>query len=316
MKKLINFILNFPIIKQLVDLSKKYSLPGFKKIPVHNVIEFFITETRKENLNIRAGFISFNFLLALFPAIIFFFSLMPFVPVSNFRFYLFEVLLKSSIPDSAFDYIGSVIEETVYEGTMGLSRLFFIVLTLFFASNGIVAIMNAFDKDYSSFSKRDFFHKRITALGLMVVIFILLVASGVALFGGEWLIYKIKALLNVKSDLFWYSFSVLKYLVIFFLFLFTFSFILRYAPSKLSRDRFLSPGAYLAASLSIITTLIFAYYVNNFGNYNKIYGSIGALIVVMILLYINSLALLIGFELNTSISENELKNEMDSLIKN
>jgi membrane protein len=66
--------------------------------------------------------------------------------------------------------------------------------------------------------------------------------------------------------------------------------------------QFSNPGAFLATTLSIVSSLVFAYFVNNFGQYNQIYGSIGALIVLLLWLQINAVILLIGFELNTSIA--------------
>jgi membrane protein len=100
-----------------------------------------------------------------------------------------------------------------------------------------------------------------------------------------------------------------KWLVIAALLFFTISFIYYYGPAKKRKWRFISAGSTLATCLSILTSIGFSYFVNNFGQYNKLYGSMGTLIVVLLWIYFNSLILLIGFELNASINKAKAENE-------
>ena len=82
---------------------------------------------------------------------------------------------------------------------------------------------------------------------------------------------------------------------------YTFAFIYKFGPAVTKRWKLLTPGSILGSLLSVLATIGFSIFVNNFGRYNALYGSIGTVIVLMIVIYINSLVLLIGYELNASI---------------
>ena len=104
------------------------------------------------------------------------------------------------------------------------------------------------------------------------------------------------------KDSFWlYIADFLRWLILISVYFITISILYRYGPSNTKKCKLFSPGSWLATVLAILTFWGFGYYINNFGNYNKVYGSIGTLIVIMIWLYLNSLIILIGFELNASI---------------
>jgi membrane protein len=94
----------------------------------------------------------------------------------------------------------------------------------------------------------------------------------------------------------------LRWLVIFLLFFAAIALIYRYAPAVHKKWRLINPGSILATLLMILFTMGFSWWVNHFGNYNELYGSIGTILIIMLLIYFNSLVLLIGFELNVSIS--------------
>jgi membrane protein len=125
--------------------------------------------------------------------------------------------------------------------------------------------------------------------------------AGFLLIFGKMALNRLVELHIVEKSLVFYLIMTLKWIVIIMLLFLAISFLYWLAPAKRSDFRFISPGSILATALFILTSLGFSAYVNNYGPYNKLYGSIGTLMVILIWLYLNSIALLIGFELNVSI---------------
>ena len=134
-----------------------------------------------------------------------------------------------------------------------------------------------------------------------MIIVMMIATAGFLLIIGKMAITRLVELRIVEKSLVFYLIMTLKWIVIILLMLLAISFLYWLAPAKKSEFRFISPGSILATALFILTSLGFSAYVNNFGQYNKLYGSIGTLIVILVWLYLNSIALLIGFELNMSI---------------
>jgi len=118
---------------------------------------------------------------------------------------------------------------------------------------------------------------------------------------GQLLLDKYGDIIFQFDTLTFYAIIITRWLIIVALILFSISILFHFGPAVQRKLRFISAGSSLATILLITTSVIFAYYINNFGQYNKLYGSIGTLIVIMLWIYINSLILLIGFELNASI---------------
>ena len=174
---------------------------------------------------------------------------------------------------------------------------FGLLLALFFASNAMMGLMRSFNKNYIGFQKRKGLHDRWIAIRLTVLIFglvlgclILLITQGAVL---KWMGVKNFSVRNIIFYVRWVFIIALVF--------YSIAFIYKYAPAVNKRWRLLSPGSILATFLCIMASLGFSAFVNNFGRYNALYGSIGTVIVLMALIYINSLVLLIGFELNVSI---------------
>jgi membrane protein len=184
------------------------------------------------------------------------------------------------------------------------------LLAMFFSSNAVMGIMRSFDKKYIGFRKRLGLHQRWVALRLTFILFILffvclslLIMQGAVL---KWMGVKKALFLTIINDIRW--------ALIILLFFFSISFIYRYAPAVHKKWRLISPGSILATFLMIVFTAAFSWYVSNLSNYNELYGPISTVLILMLLIYFNSLVLLIGFELNVSI--NSLKHEVDERNKN
>jgi membrane protein len=294
----------------LIRKSKKILLPGFKGIPLFDVIRFFLLQAKKTGFTERASAIAFNFTMTIPPAVIFLFTLLPYLPISKEFIAEMFTLIKDVVPGEKNNAgVISFLEDILGRQRTGLLSTGFL-LAMFFSSNAVMGIMRSFDKNYIGFIKRRGFHERWVALRLTFILFILffvclsfLIMQGAVL---KWMGVRNTFLIIVINDFRW--------LLIILLFFFSISFIYRYAPAVHKKWKFISPGSILATFLMIVFTAAFSWYVSNFSNYNELYGSISTILILMLLIYFNSLVLLIGFELNVSI--NSLKHEVDERNKN
>ena len=274
-------------------------LPGFEGASISNVFTFVIKGFRKGVLVTRASSIAFNLLLALLPASIFLITLIPFIPIKNFHQELIR-LFESIIPADAYDFLRSTIIDVITRKSGGL-LIFMFIATIVFSTNGIHALIHAFVVSAHNFRSRTWFDQRKISVILLVIIDTLFMMAGFLLIFGKVGINRLVALHIVEKRMVLYLIMTLKWIVIVLLILLAISFLYWLAPAKKSDFRFISPGSILATILFILTSLGFSAYVNYWGQYNKLYGSIGTLMVILVWLYLNSIALLIGFELNMSI---------------
>lgn len=289
----------------LIRKSKNILLPGFQGIPLFDVVRFFLAQVRKVGFTERASAIAFNFTMALPPAIIFLFTLIPYLPIPKDFIHQMFSLIRDVVPgEKNNEGLIKFLSDMLSKPRTGLLSTGFI-LALFFSSNAVMGIMRSFDKNYIGFRKRKGLHRRSVALRLTFILFILFFISIIALImqGAvlRWLGVRDKTLISIIHNFRW--------IVIVLMFFFSISFIYRYAPAVTKRWKLVNPGSIFATFLMILFTACFSYYVSNFSNYNELYGSISTVLILMLLIYFNSLVLLIGFELNVSI--NSLKHEVD-----
>jgi membrane protein len=311
MTKLERIILNLPPIRFIVERSKRIILPGFDRVPLYDVGIFFSQQMRRVGLTERASAVSYNFIMAIPPTCLFLFTLIPQLPFIRQRSirYQLKSLIRDMIP--APEYNKTIIDfvDSFWDSSrIGLLSFGFVLL-IFFASNGMMGLMRSFNKNYIGFQKRTDLQTRWTAIkltlimmGLIFSCLLLLSLQGIVL---KWM--------GIGSEFVRTVIKTLRWLFLLTLVFYAYGFIYKYAPAIQKRWRIVSPGSILATFLSILATVGFSLFVNNFGKYNALYGSIGTIIVFMILIYINSLVLLIGYELNVSI--HSLKALADERIK-
>ena len=294
-------------IKTSIDkLSQKvriflesFSLPGFQKISAFYVIMFFIRGFQTGTLVTRASSIAFNFLLATLPSMIFLFTLIPFIPIPNFQTELLTIF-ENVLPSNAFVLIESTLIEVITKRSGGL-LFFMFITTVIFSTNGIHAVINAFNVSTHEFKIRSWFSQRITSFLLLFVIFVLLSSSIIIILLGKIVLNELVNLNIIEMNFTFYLLSIAKWIVFISLIFFSISVLYYQIPADKKEWRFLTPGSMVATFLFVISSLGFSFYVNNFGQYNKLFGSIGTLIVILLWMYFNSISLVIGFELNASI---------------
>ncbi len=313
-KQVVDYMMHRPFIRRLLEWAKTHSLPGFFKVPIYEVVIFVYNEVRSFDLFTRANSIAFTFFLSLFPALLSLFTLLPFLQQYFLRFMpqgeSFEEYLREEIgrimPGSAGQTLLDFVVEITTKPKIGLLSFGFI-LAAYFASNGMLSMMRSFEKSYkTTFRQRSGFKMRIIALlltgllgGLVIGSVILVILGNVIL---EWL-----SMLITIDGFTAVGFELLRWISIIFLFYFGISIIYRYGAATYKRFHIFSPGATLATILSLLSSLAFSLYIDEFERYetyDKFYGSIAAIIIVMLWIQLNSLILLIGFELNASIAIN------------
>ena len=302
-------ILELSFVQGILNWSKTHSFPGFFGVPIYDVLVFLINETKRFTLISRSNAIAFSFFLSIFPAIIFLFSLATHFPIyENFQVELHRTL-EGIIPQDIIQQIDEAIEYTLQRDTRILSLGF--LLAIFFSSNGMLTLMSSFDKAHlTSFKKRKPLRKRLIAIALTLQLGFLLIVSIILIILGNILIHWLVELVNLTN----FASGMIKgfrWLVTLLLFYSGIAVIYRYGAAKIEKFGWFTPGTMLAAILSILSSILFSFYVESFDTYNKIYGSIGTIIVFMLWIQINSFILLVGFELNASIAVNrDLKEQI------
>lgn len=283
-------------------------------LPVYDVLVFLYKETMRTDLFTRANSMAFSFFLSIFPSLMSLFTLLPYLRQYILHYFLpdameenFDELLTTEIqqlmPGSAGLEIAKFIEDLTTNPRVALLSFGFL-LAIFFASNGMLTMMQGFEKSYQrTFKKRKPFRKRLIAIFLTFQFGVLLIASVVFIILGNFLLNALATLIRLDKLTEW-SISIVRWVAIMLLFYTVISIIYRYGIPTIRKFKMFSPGATLAAVLSILTSIGFGFYVDNFGQYNKLYGSFGTIIVTMLWIQLNSLVLLIGFELNASIAVN------------
>jgi membrane protein len=280
---------------------KNLVLPGFDGIPIREVFQFVIRGFRKGVLVTRASSIAFNLLMAVLPATIFLFTLIPFIPIPNFQIELIK-LFESIFPANAYNLMENTIIDIVTNKSGGLLLVMFFA-TIIFSTNGIHAVLHAFVVTSHSFKPRSWVNQRKVSVLLLLIGILMIAAAGMLIIFGKSAVNRLVELEILEKSLVISILVFLKWIVVVLLLFVAISFLYYLAPAKRHDFRFITPGSTLATILFIITSLGFSAYVNSFGQYNKLYGWIGTLMVILVWLYLNSIALLIGFELNLSIKE-------------
>ncbi len=284
-------------------------LPGFDGMPLYDVLVFFFRGLFKGVLTYRAAAIAFNFFLALIPFILFLFTLIPFVIDVDFQKNLLG-LMKEMLPYEIYNLAESTIVEVVSRPSGSLLSIVFLT-TLYFATNGVDAVLESFNHSYFDVEIWPWWKQKIRAFLLMSALAILIIISLILLAFGKETIMILKSLEMINSSFTVFALRSLQWLVIIGNLLLSISVLYFYGRyrDKNTKYKFISAGSMLSTSLFVAGGLLLKLYFENFSRYNLIYGSIGSLIILLVWLYYNSIIILIGFELNASIRESKVRYE-------
>ena len=297
------------IVRKAIVISKKIILPGFDGLPIYYVAKFFFKGLVEGALELKASSVAFKFFLAIFPTLIFLLTLIPFIPIENFRTELLEII-DDLMPDQGYEFLNESLISLITNADGGLLSFGFL-FALYLATSGFDGMQNAFMESYNSTFKRSMFKTRMISVLMLFILTTLLVIAIAAILISEYLVNFILEEGSTSAVLL----MIGKWIIIMALCFFCISFLYYLGGNRRMKWRFFSAGSTLATLLVIIVSLAFGFYVDNFANYNRIYGSIGTIIIIMLWVYFNSFVLLIGFELNASIQQagsvEQLEEKMD-----
>jgi membrane protein len=249
----------------------------------------------------RAASVSYSFLLAVFPGVIFLFTLIPFIPIHNLDLQIMD-FLSDAMPRGIYDNTSGTIQDIVSRKRSDILSFGFF-FTVFAATNGMMALMRSFNMALHVKEKRNYLKARLIALFLTVLLIIVMVCAIVILIAGRIIIDFLfdKGLLNENFT--FYLFQIIRYAGIFLIFFFGTCVIYYFAPAVHKKLKFFNLGAFIASLLGILATNLFSFYLSNFNSYNKLYGSIGTVIALMVWMYLIALILILGFEINISMRD-------------
>lgn len=295
-----DFFLFLKRLASRIEIDKESGLTLYTAI-------LMISEMIKKNLiGSHSKAVAYNFTLAVFPTIIFLFTLIPFIadflPIDGFG------------PEGMLGYLESVVPYTMYSGVEStvsdivlnkkgdlLSFGFFFALMM--ATNGMVALMHTFNLIYKTTDKRGYVNKRVVALFLTIGLSLVLLSSVVILIFGDTILEFLAAYGSYTEKFIetLHDFKALESFVFVILFVVAISLIYYFAPAVTHRWNFISLGSVFASLVIISISVLFSLYINNFDAYNKVYGSIGTLIGFMIWVQSVSYVLILGYVINAGV---------------
>ncbi|MFD1614161.1 YihY/virulence factor BrkB family protein [Gelatiniphilus marinus] len=296
-----------PVINIIVRFFKKIKLPGFEGLSVYNLLEMYVIGIVEGALTTRASAIAFSFFTAIFPFLLFIIIVIPVLPFENFQTE-FLIFLDSFLPPQTSEFFNDNIFNNISTSSQGslLSSIF--ILSIVLMTNGVNAVFSGFEHSYHKQLTRNVFKQWLYALGVAIILALLLIIT-VGVFG-YFQIYVITPLYEgisgelideSDSGIAWILFSKYAFFVIM---VYIATATLYYFGTKEGKQsKFFSVGALFTTILIIVSSYLFGLYIDNFGQYNKLYGSIGALLILLFYLWLNANILLLGYELNASLNK-------------
>lgn len=289
-------------MKLLKNLLYSIKLPGFNGFSLYDLIEMYFLGIIKGALTARAGSISFSFFMAIFPFLLFILNLIPFIPIDNFDSILLN-FIEILVPSNSEDFFSEIFLDIQNKPRGGLLSSVFL-LSIILTANGVSAVFASFEESYHIELSRNFFKQYLYSMGVAILLaFTLLIAVIVAVYFEIYIFSNIKELLQDTLD--WIRLGQSFFYII--LTYFSVSILYYFGTIEGRKSSFFSPGAVMTTILIMITTWVFGIYIENFSTYNQLYGSIGALLIFMLYIWLNSNVLLLGFELNATLMS--LKNK-------
>ncbi|WKK67253.1 YihY/virulence factor BrkB family protein [Lutimonas zeaxanthinifaciens] len=296
---------DLPIVDWIVKTLKKVKIPGMEGMDLYDLLEMYVAGIVKGALTSRAGSIAFSFFIALFPFALFVLTLIPFVPIEGFQDDFMSLVFKVMPSKDASDAVAHVLND-IATNKYGELLSFGFILSIFLMTNGVNAVLSGFEYTYHQIQTRTVIRQYMVSLGISLVLsFLLLVTVGVIILI-EFFIKSLNEQGVVSDTNFWLS--SLQFIILVGMLFVGISLLYYFGTREGRHSPFFSPGTILTIVLFLINFKIFQAYVEKFGQYNQIYGSIGTVLVIMLFIWLNSIILLLGFELNASLLKLHHKN--------
>ncbi len=290
-------LLNIPVLSFLIKIADKIKIPGLKGMSLYDLLEMYIIGIVRGAVTSRAGSIAFSFFMALFPFVLFILTLIPYIPIDNFQ-EDFMYLIEQALPPKTADSVDSVIKDIANNTYGGLLSSVF-VLSIFLMTNGINALFSGFEDTYHKIKTRNIVTQYIAALYTSIIMALLLLLTVAVIIYFEIGVGKLKAQGFVTDDIQWITIG--KNFILLLMLIVGVSILYFFGTKEGRKIKFFSPGALFTTLLIIVNFILFGIYVSKFAKYNELYGIIGTVLIIMLFIWLNSIILLLGFELNTCI---------------
>ena len=298
-----NKLNKIPLVRQLVSLTKAIKLKTLEGLSLYDILELYVLGIFKGAFSYRASAIAFSFFMALFPFALFILNLITFIPLENFQADFLE-FVEEGVPPNTYEAIEAILKDIMETSHQGLLSSGFI-LSILLMTNGINAILGGFEMSAHITITRGFFRQYFISLAISLVLSMILLITVAAIVVAEVMIQKIN-LFGEVTDIALIEWS--RYGFILLMILITTSILYKFGAKETSSIAFISYGAVFTTILIVVSSYVFGIYVTKFAKYNELYGSIGTLLVLMFYIWINCMVLLLGFELNATISKLKRKN--------
>ncbi|MDT8346473.1 MAG: YihY/virulence factor BrkB family protein [Flavobacteriaceae bacterium] len=278
------FIKNTKLFQYIKKGCEGIKPPGFEGLSVYDITKQYVLGIIDGAFSARAGAISYSFFMAIFPFILFILNLIPFIQFEGFQSE-FNTLIDNLLPGDASDLIFGVFQDIAAKPRGGLlSTSFF--LSIIFAANGVHSIFDGFQQSYHTVSRRNFFKQYVVAIGVAFLLVVLLFVFIGLIIYSEFIYEGIK-----NFRIFFYIFMIYLFIAVLY----------KFGTKSKKNVALFSIGALVTTILILINTYLFGIYVENFSKYNELYGSIGAILILMVYIWLNSNLLLLGYELNATL---------------
>lgn len=299
-------ILETPVIKDIAYKCKTIRLPKLEGLTLYDLFKIYGFGIIKGTFSTRASSIAFSFFMAIFPFLLFILNLIPFLSfIDNFQNEVLQ-LLEDLLPKQAAIFFEEIFIDIASNPKAGLLSFVF-VLSIFLTANGVNAIFTSFEFSYHTKINRSLVRQYMVAVGVAFIIAVLLLLSVAITIYFIYLIEELKDIGLVGDAILWAQIG--RYVILLIMLFLGISILYYFGTKEAKASRFFSVGSVFTTLLIIITTYLFSFYIDNFSSYNKLYGSIGALLILMIYIWINSNIFLLGFELNASIQKLRRQNK-------
>lgn len=292
------------LLTKIKHLTNLIPLPGFKGISIFDLLKFLKEVFSKGNFAIRSAAVSFHFFVGIFPTLIFLVSLIPYLPIEGLQENIF-LQMQLILPDMIYHLFESTLEELLTKKYTVLLSLGFL-LSIYYASQGINTLLIAFNQSYQVELDRHPIRQRLLSLGVFLIMIILFIAAiSLTVFGNILSNY-----VNFEEiiDMSPWLFNGLNFIGILTLIMLAISILYHFGHPGIKKFQFINPGTSFATLVIMLASWGLSIYFSHFDTYNKIYGSIGSLLIALVWINTVSYVLIIGFELFTKADEIRKKN--------
>lgn len=296
MSSIFQTILQSKPILRVKHFFSRATLPGFRGNSIYEVGRILFANLDANRLNVRGAAVTYNFFMAIPPSLLFFCSLIPYLPLQGAEQSILTILKVLTPNERSFRSLQTMVTDFLHQERRDILS-FGLLSTFFFSSNGIMGLMRSFDRRQEFYVKRSGLKRRWTAIkltGIVLVVGLLTIAA---------LIIQSNYINGILQH-FMGNIVLIKALtlgIIIVMIFLVICMIYTYGPSLSHKFAFFSAGAVIAIILCVLLTVVFFALVKNVIHYNKVYGSIGTLMAFMVWLFLNIQVVLLGFELNLSI---------------